>query len=319
MNRRDAFKAFGFFAALASLGSTSKETINLRYRLGKQPARPHYGLKLRDYITPRALPTPPENFGHENLVADWDMLGNGPDPSNPPYAPNGAGDCAIAGPFHAEMLWCAMGKKPVNVNTACTLAEYSAITGYDPNAYDPFTQTNPTDKGSDVQDVAEYWRTHGLKDADGNVHKIDCYLALEPGNVEQLYHAMYLFNAVGIGIECPAEYQQAFANGQVWDAITDPTIEGGHYILGVGRRAGHINTITWGRSQLMTAAGYQQFCDEAFVYLSEEMLISGKDIDGFNLDQLIADMAELANDSTVYDPPTQPIPVCEEFGLPDAA
>lgn len=294
-NRRDVLKVFGLVAALGSIATKQKETP-LMYRLGKAPARPHYGLKLRDYITPSALPTPPENFGHEGLVPDWKMLGN-----------DQVGDCAIAGPFHAEMLWCAMGKKPVRVDTDCTLKEYSAITGYDPAAYDPYLQTNPTDGGSNVQDVAEYWRTKGLRDADGRVHKIDCYLSLEPGNLEQLYHAMYLFNAVGIGIECPEEYQEAFAKGQVWDVLPDPHVVGGHYILGVGRRAAHINVVTWGKTQLMTAEGYQQFNDETFVYLSEEMLIGKRDIDGFNLDQLIADMADLANDA-----PTQPMPICSE-------
>lgn len=250
------------------------------YRLGKKPARPDaVKLRLRDYIHPSRLPTPPENFGHENLVGDWQMLGN-----------SDYGDCAIAGPFHALMLWNAMANKKINVDTDCTLKAYSAITGFDPK--DP-----STDQGADVQEVSEYWRTKGLVDADGNTHKIDCYLALEPGNVEELYQATYLFKAVGIGIKCPAEYQQAFARGQVWDRVKRPHIEGGHYILGVGSRAGLINTVTWGRTQLMTPAGYEQFNDETFVYLDEEMLINGTDIDGFNLRQLINDMKDLAEET----------------------
>lgn len=293
-DRRTLLKSAGLLAAVLGL-TTMKEETHLNYRLGKSPARPEaVKLKLRDYITPNKLPDPPENFGHESLVADWGMLGN-----------DTVGDCAIAGPFHALQLWNVEGQHPINVDTACTLAAYSAITGYNPDAYNSFTQDNPTDQGSDVQEVAEYWRTTGLKDASGKVHKIDAYLALEPKNLEQLYHALYLFDGVGIGIECPAEYQAAFAKGQAWDAITNPHIEGGHYILGVGKRANLINTVTWGRTQLMTAAGYQQFNDETFVYLNEEKLVNGKDLDGFNLDQLIADMADIATESGV----TVPVPI----------
>lgn len=292
-SRRALLAAFGLLAVLP----TKKET-HLTYALGKKPARPEaVRLKLRDYIKPSALPIPPDNFGHESIIADWGMLGN-----------DAVGDCAIAGPYHALMLWNAEGKRPINVDTLAVLEAYADITGYNPDAYNPWTLSNPTDNGSDVQQVAEYWRTRGLKDTDGKVHKIDAYLALEPKNIEQLYQALYLFDGVGIGIDCPAEYQQAFANSQVWDAVSNPTIEGGHYILGVGKRAGLINVVTWGRTQLMTAAGYEQFNDETFIYLSEEKLINGKDIDGFDLDQLRADMADLASEKV--EAPTEPLPVC---------
>lgn len=292
INRRSALGLFGL-AGLGLLGTTTKKEAPVTYCLGKNPARESTALKLRDYIKPYKLPAPPENFGHESLVQNWQMLGN-----------DQVGDCAIAGPYHALMLWNTEGQKKVNVDTDCVLKAYSDITGYDPKAVDYFGN-NPTDQGSDVQKVAEYWRTTGLKDADGNVHTIDCYLALEPGNVEQLFHAMYLFDGVGIGIECPEEYQQAFQLNQVWDKLSHPHIEGGHYILGVGSRAGLINTVTWGSTQLLTPAGYEQFNDETFVYLDEEKLVSGKDLDGFNLDQLIADMADIATEEGV----TVPVPI----------
>lgn len=303
LNRRSAVKLFALSAAVCGLsGITIQKENRLNYCLGKSPARPHDGLKLRDYVTSSKLPVPPDNYGRETLIADWGMLGN-----------DTVGDCAIAGPFHAEMLWRAEGASSINVNTACTLEQYSEITGYRPEALDPRTRTNPTDQGSDVQKVAEFWRTTGLKDADGNRHKIDCYLSLEPGNLTQLYQAMWLFGCVGIGIDCPAEYMQSFYLGQVWDKIPTPHIEGGHYILGVGRRAGLINTVTWGRTQLFTPAGYQQFNDETFVYLNEEMLIKGESVDGFNVQQLVADMADIESEGAGQpyseDCPTEPIPL----------
>lgn len=262
-------------------------------KLGKNPARHTAKLSLRDYLTMDKLPTPPDNYGHETLVADWQMLGN-----------DQVGDCAVAGPYHAIMLWNAEAQKAVNVNTDTAVKTYSAISGYDP-------ATGANDNGCNVEDVAEYWRTQGLTDADGNVHKIDAYVALEPRNVEELWVATYLFDGVGIGVELPQEWMEAFQAGQAWDAISTPTVEGGHYILGVGRRAGMLNVVTWGKTQLMTAAGYEEFNDEAFAYFSSEKLINGVDIDGFNRDQLLADLKDLEGEALTT-VPTPEVPQINE-------
>jgi hypothetical protein len=224
------------------------------------------------------------------------VLGNGTDPANPSTAPNGVGDCAIAGPFHALMYWNTEVGRDVPITTQTVLDAYAAITGYDPTQYDPITDSNPTDRGANVDDVARYWRTTGLTDAAGKTHKISAYLALDTGDVEQLWQAAYLFG-VGIGVDLPEEWQIAFARGQVWDVPRRPHIAGGHYIWGVGRRNGLLNVVTWGRTQLITPAAYRKFNDETVVYFSEDMLLNGKDIDGFDRDQLIADLRALAKEA----------------------
>lgn len=260
------------------------------YKLGKLPAKNTVKLKLRDYLDWTKLPTPPANFGHETLVADWQMLGN-----------DTLGDCAIAGPFHALELWNAEGNKPVNINTDCTVAAYSAITGYTP--------TDPsTDQGANVEDVAEYWRDTGLTDASNNIHKIDAFVGLEPGNADELIIAMYLFDGTGIGLNLPARWQQDFSDGRVWDThLTGMDIEGGHYVLGVGVRNNNINVITWGATQLMTQRAYAKYSDEAVIYLDEDKLTNGKDLEGFNLTQLKADMAALGSEQVAVRPKRRPV------------
>lgn len=246
----------------------------MSFCLGKKPARENaVALKLRDYVNLSRLPKPPESFGHFSLVDDWQMLGN-----------DRFGDCGIAGPFHAIMLHNAMAGRRVNIDTDAVLKAYSLITGFDP-------QDPDTDQGSDCGEVADYWQSTGLVDADGQVHKIDGAVALEPGNVEELYVAMYLFKAVGIGVSLPIQWQQEL--GSPWDAVAYPQIEGGHYILGTGVADGNINVVTWGVNQPLTPAGYEEFNDESFAYLSEEMLKGTTDLDGFNLKQLKADFADL--------------------------
>lgn len=263
------------------------------FKLGKQPASPPR-VSFRDYITPDLLPPLPSgDFGHYPLVSDWGMLSNGPDPGNPPTAPNGVGCCTISGPYHGLQLFNKMADVTLPINDNVVLTAYAAITGYDPNQYNPVTDSNPTDRGSNVQDVAEYWRTTGLADAAGRVHKIDAYVALEPGNPEELFHAIHLFDAVGIGVNFPREWMNAFNAGIPWDAVPHPHVEGGHLITGVGVKSGMIPVVTWGKIQLLTVAGYEQFNDESLAYLCEDKLVKGKDIDGFDLAQLKADLQDI--------------------------
>lgn len=282
--RRAFLKGLSLAAVLALIGLPELPLLEyqLKYCLGKKPAG-EVKLKLSSYLDLSKLPTPPEDFGHEALVPDWKMLAN-----------DTVGDCAFAGPFHALMLWNREAGKTINVTDECVLQAYSDYTGYDPKRTDKYGN-NPTDDGAIVRDVAERWRTQGLKDADGIVHKISCYVALEPGNWDELCAAMYLFDGVGIGLNLPMEWEQAYHMGGIWDSLTSATEAGGHYVLGTGKRGGMLNVVTWGKNQLVTKAGYTQFSDEALIYLSEEKLVNGKDIDGFDLAQLQADLLELTN------------------------
>lgn len=292
MNRRTLLSYMAMAGAIGLVGLPQLPILEskqkMQYKLGKRPAKKGYGLRLRDYVPKGVLPPlPMTGFGHQNYVTDWKMLGNGPDPSNPPQIPDGVGDCAIAGPFHAEMLWNAVAGKKINVDTNTVIKTYSELTGY-------VLGDESTDNGSIVDDVSNYWQNTGLTDADGNVHKIDAWAKLTPGNMEELLYAIYLFDVVGIGVNFPAEWMAAMDAGKNWDAIPHPNIEGGHYFIGVGWYLGFINAITWGQQVLLTPAGYEQFCDEAVVYVSQERLLAnGKDLNGFDLDQLLADFRAL--------------------------
>lgn len=306
LSRRALFKSAASIGAAAALLPYMKSDASISrghsLLLGKLPPVPDKPkLRLVDYLQTSKLPAPPAEFGHELLVKDWGMLGNGFDPAhNPAYAPNGAGDCAIAGPYHSLQLWSAESGRAFNVTTDRVLKTYGQVTYYDPTKLDPFTGDNPTDQGTNVQDMAEFWRNYGFDDCDGRTHKIDAYLALEDGDINQLWAAMYLFDGVGIGIQCPKAWQTAFQNHQVWDeipGITSKDIAGGHYVSGVCRRNGNIGVITWGQVQFMTPAGYSQLSDEAFIYFSEDRFnAKGLDINGFNKAQLMDDMLELAKD-----------------------
>jgi hypothetical protein len=284
ISRRNALK----YAALAAvaIGCTPTKVPNVTkrkkpdfpFKLGKHPASHTAKLQLRDYLKPHLLPEVPQDFGHELLVGtDWGVFGNAQ-----------WGDCAIAGPYHSLQLWNAEGANTINICDQTVLESYSLVTGFDQSAGP--SGSNQTDNGTNMTVMADYWQKIGFKDDDGNVHKIDGYVALEPGNIEQLWAAAYLFDGLGIGIRFPEEWMTAFNRSAEWDAVTSPHIEGGHYVTGVARRGGNLVVVTWGGLQQMTPAGYEQFNDEAFIYVDTDKLIQGKDINGLDLKSLREDM-----------------------------
>jgi hypothetical protein len=250
------------------------------FKLGKKPARPGaVTFKLARYLVKPELPTPPKVFGHHDLIdGKWGMLGNAD-----------YGDCVWAGAAHETMLWNGEASRTVTFSDDAVLRDYAAVTGFRRNDPD-------TDQGTDVQMAASYRRKTGVLDAKGRRHKVAAYLALRPGDVDQLMLAMYLFSAVGIGIRFPESAMDQFNAGKPWDVVAGPQPREGHYIPGFGRDIkGNIVVVTWGRIQRMTPRFYKKYCDEAIAYVSEEMLVPPNDLslEGLNIAQLKADLKAL--------------------------
>ena len=197
----------------------------------------------------------------------------------------GAGDCVFAGGAHETMLWTLEGGNPASFTGANVITDYSAVTGYKLNDPD-------SDHGTDVRHALRYRQKTGLIDAAGNRHKIGIYLALEPGNTDHLLEALYLFGAVGIGIQVPDSAIDQFASGKPWSVVQGAQIKGGHYVPLVADRDNLI-CVTWGRIQQMTLQFYKTYCDEAWGILSPEMLATDKSPEGFDLAQLQTDLHAL--------------------------
>jgi hypothetical protein len=219
----------------------------------------------------------PTGYGHTALVKDpWGMLGN-----------DEYGDCAEAGPCHETMLWNAAAGKQVQFTAQNALAAYSAITGFNPD--DP-----SSDQGSNVRDVLKYRVKTGFTDSTGLVHKIGAYVALEPGNWEELLEALFCFEAVGIGIQFPSSAMTQFNKGKPWSVVSGAQIEGGHYVPVVGKPSSSDGEcVTWGAIQRFTKSFYVKYCDEAWGVVSPEALAGGKTLEGLDLTQLQADLAAL--------------------------
>lgn len=247
----------------------------LGMKLGKQPAtHDDRDLTLAAY-TKKKLPVPPATFGHYPAVTAWGMLGN-----------DTHGDCVWAGAAHETMVWNAAHGVSATFDDAHVLADYSAVTGFDPS--DP-----NTDQGTNVRTALNYRRQVGIQDSTGGRHKIGAYLALAPGDMIELLRSAYLFGAVGIGIEFPQSAHDQFNAGQPWTVVSGSPVEGGHYVPVVGADLHYVYVVTWGRVQRVTKGFLRKYCDEAFALLSVEYLSHGLSPEGFDLAQLQADLKSL--------------------------
>jgi hypothetical protein len=239
-------------------------------------------LRLATYCDFNKLPLPPYTFGHYQMIEDWGICGN-----------DDWGDCAFAGSVHQTMLNTLEGGSPASFSTATTLGNYSALTGFNQNAGP--SGDNPTDGGTDLGKLADYWINTGIFDDNGVHHKIVAVLDMNPGDLRELWVATYLFQSVGMGFALPNTAQEQTQEGRIWDVESGAYIVGGHYVPCFGRDNNGLGVgVTWGNTQKFTPAFYSSFNNQGICGLSEEALIKGRDIDGFDDQLLRADFQELA-------------------------
>jgi hypothetical protein len=258
------------------------------FHYGKQAATADpRDLKFSRYRTPAPLPAPPADWGYDNVIAHggWGMLGN-----------DSWGDCVWAGAAHEHILTSTVAKRPVAFDDAGVLSDYSATTGFDPNAGTP--GQNPTDRGTNVRAALGYRRATGIVDASGARHKITAYLALDIGKIKagdfsEVAEAAYLFGAVGIGIQVPQSAETEFHDHKMWSYVAGSPNAGGHYVPIVAHRH-HIECVTWGRVQPMGDRFVSHYVDEAWAIVNPDFLdVNGQNPEGFNMSQLMADLAAL--------------------------
>jgi hypothetical protein len=259
-------------------------------KLGKRPATyDHRDLRFSDVRSGVSLPHIPKpggGYGMDFGATGWLMLGNGPcddgsvtDQSS--YAYQGAGDCAWAGPGHETMEFDKNAGRPVAKFTCKNiLDQYAQYLGLK----DASELDSNNDQGSDVREVLSWRQSKGLLDASGNAHKIGTYVSIEPGNVKDLWDALWLFDAVGIGINFPGSAMDQFNQGKPWSVVPGAQIEGGHYIPLVGHPTNDVWTcVTWGQRQTLTQQFLTTYCEEAWAYITPERYnaVTGKSPQGW--------------------------------------
>jgi hypothetical protein len=180
------------------------------------------------------------------------------------------GDCTCAAAGHEEQVATANHGHEFTPTTAQILADYSAITGYDPNA--PLVEdetgqmVNPTDKGADMLTVLKYWRSKGIA---GREILAFAKVAI---NWLQIQQGIALFGSLYTGLALPASLDE---DADFWDVPAnltgdnEPGSMGGHCVLITGYTADQrVKLITWGGLKTASLAWLQAYCDELYVVAS---------------------------------------------------
>lgn len=230
--------------------STTTRPLGKRHA---QPARPQ--LRLSPLFHEAALPAPPPAVDWQDDRIVWPMYGN-----------DTWGDCVFAEIGHAvnQATYYASGVE-VQPTDADVLKGYSAVTGFDPNAGPP--GSNPTDRGTYVQDAMKYWRKTGVAG-----HKIVAYASLNVADLDEIRHAIALFGSISVGLNFPASAMAQFDRGETWDVVRGAKVEGGHCVLAGAYDKDGVGVVTWGAETRMTWRFWQKYVDEAWVYLDEDGL-----------------------------------------------
>lgn len=231
-----------------------------------------------------------DDVDRASRVTDWPIYCNGPDPSNPPGAPDGCGDCTFAEMAHAYTALGVYAARPqVLFSATAVLKGYSDVSGFDP-------QTGANDNGCQMQDVLAYNRKVGMPDVHGDVHRVVMYAALgNPADTQLLSQVLKTFGYVYLGISCPESAQTQFGV-EPWSYVAGSPIEGGHAIglhrrNPYGSRIGVFQMASWGALQPATISFIEHYVEEAWAVITQDWLeANGSSCDGIALAQLEADM-----------------------------
>lgn len=253
----------------------------LQVVLGKKPAkRDLRDLLYADYRRPQALSTPAAAHWGHGLT--YSVLGN-----------DRFGNCVECGAQNAlETVWdrASGGSSAYVPDAAATLADYSAISGFD--VADP-----STDRGTSMRDACSFWKATGIGAPGGVRNKVSAYLALNAENEVHAREAVHFYGGLYLGLAMP-ESAQAQTFVSPWEVTTGaaarPGSWGGHCVWCTGYDAAGLWCVTWGGFQKMSWDFYGTYADEGYVLLFPQWLSSsGYSPSGLRWGQLQTDLNSL--------------------------
>jgi hypothetical protein len=243
------------------IGDKLSDEVRVIGKFGRVPNDPS---KPRLFLGPQHLKaTPPDAVNFYSSIGGGGMLGN-----------DQYGDCVFAANGHIVEQQTALGQgKEVPVTTQQALAEYSKVTGFDPN--DP-----STDNGAMVQDGLNDLRKSGLAG-----HKIAAFAEISVSDMNTVKNAVAEFGVVDIGFNVPASAMNQFNAGQPWDVVShDGGIEGGHCVIVCGYDSKYLYVYTWNAVQKMTYAFWNKYVEEAWAPISQDWVNASTGLDPDKVD-----------------------------------
>lgn len=254
-------------------------------RLKASPRVAQPKLNLADYVSAQAQP--PDAVHRSNLGNSFlrDALGN-----------TEWADCGDAMAIHGDEAFHLDAGTPVPpFVTGDALRLYSEVSGFDPNRGGP--GQNPTDTGTDNQQLVDHWRDVGILCAgDNQRHKIAGTVWVDTKdpvlNRIAIWEFVVLFRALGL---------PKTAQSQTEWKLTDPALQGDaalgswgyHDVPYFSYDSQRIREDSWGQPILVDWDFDKPYAVQGLVVVTTEMLnLRGVSPAGVDWTKLNADMAK---------------------------
>lgn len=151
------------------------------------------------------------------------------------------GCCVVAGRYHEIGVATGNAGAPFVATDAQVVADYSAISGYNPS--DP-----STDQGCNEQDALTWWTKN--KAADGS--QLSGFVHVDAANPDEVKAAIWLGGCLYLGMELPDSWINPFPGpGFVWEAA-DPDPSNGHCVAGFSYDSVGVGIVSWGTQGKVT-------------------------------------------------------------------
>ena len=198
------------------------------------------------------------------------------------------GDCAFAAHAALVSTWTHAAQADVVLTDAEVLANYAAVTGFDP-------ATGANDNGTVLLDQINHWRRTGLERPGQTLDYLTAYGLINPSNVAAIKRAIAYLGGVMAGVQVPKGFM-ALGLGETWDITKlsgedlDPI--GGHAIALTGYNPSGIFFCTWGSRTFMPWDTFTRISDEAYGLISRQNFcaINGLTPDSQTVDDMISEM-----------------------------
>jgi hypothetical protein len=247
-------------------------------QLGRRPALIPAGLRDLTYYAAGPLPAAPASVAIPQ-VADWNLLGNGPDPALPEY-PQGLGDCGVAGLQHGFMAAAA------DTGSTGTFPDSGQAASY------YMTYDDGQDNGVVLSAYLRYVQQNGYYGLE-----VEAYAPVAVQDVNTLRFAINAYDFAYLGITVTQAMMDATQGPAPWTwTLEEAGGEqlGGHCIIACGYDSNWIYCVTWGEIVRVAYPAWAQIGDEAWAVLTGEISSAGTDGHGLNLAALKADISKLS-------------------------
>ena len=224
----------------------------LRGRLPVKPPAERFKINYLSSYLKAPLPAPAYPIDVSGGITQWQMLGNGPDPTLTVNHGQPVGDCTFAGRQHLKMAKAAVGSETETWETTDQL-----VTEY--LAYD-----HGKDEGANIADLLLAWYKAG---------KILAFAPVDHTDPAACDSAMAVFHGLYVGVNLTDDADSLFQNGQPWTVANGEAADpnDGHCIVKVKADGQQLDTwVTWGALQPSTRAWTAACLDEAWAVVTSE-------------------------------------------------